>query len=86
MVSLPNSSQVTALYLACWCKAERLALLLLSRGADPNKVARDENGALTPLYMAVWDDLNELVRSLIASGARTDLDTGGGEHLVDQIL
>ena len=77
---------MTPLFLACFIGAERSALLLLSRGADPNKLARWKSGATSPLCEAVLQDCTEVVRILLASGARTDLDTGGGEHLVDQIL
>ena len=77
---------MTPLYLACLFCAEKLALLLLSRGANPNKLARGESGATSPLCLAVLHGWTEVVRILLASGARTDLDTGGGEHLVDQIL
>ena len=54
--------------------------MLLSKGADPNKAAEDEDGhTVTPLYMASLHGSTEVVKSLLASGARQDLDTGGGE-------
>ena len=77
---------MTPLNLACFFGAENEALLLLSRGADPNKLARWKSGVSSPLCLAVLHGWTEVVRILLASGARTDLDTGGGEHLVDQIL
>ena len=88
----PPSPQVTPLFLACrWnvdlkskqCNApiSEAALLLLSKGADPNKVAIGGRkvGAVTPLYGAVSIGSIEVVRSLLERGARQDLDTGGGE-------
>ena len=44
--------------------------LLLSKGADPNKAAIDEEDvANTPLYLAASDGSIELVKNLLASGA-----------------
>ena len=75
--------------------------MLLSKGADPNKVARmfeaDEFvDQSTPLYYAAaggYPDIREagsgpieVVRSLLASGARQDLDTGGGDHISSLLL
>ena len=54
----------------------------LSKGADPNKAARyvkDDEDVITPLFMAAERGNTEVVRSLLASGARQDIDTGGGE-------
>ena len=49
-------------------------------GADPNNPAIesiDGNVTLvTPLYYAIEHGSTEVVRSLLASGARQDLDTG----------
>ena len=58
---------------------------LLESKADPNKgrSSTDEDGEVTmttPLYMAAWDGYTEVVKTLLASGARQDLDTGGGER------
>ena len=60
--------------------------MLLSKGADPNKAAKISSDGnvtapytATPLYYAVAHGSTEVVRSLLASGARQDLDTGGGE-------
>ena len=56
------------------------ALLLLSKGADPNKAAKDEDRhVITPLYRASYHGSTEVVKSLLERGARQDLDTGGGE-------
>ena len=56
------------------------ALLLLSKGADPNKAAKDDDGNVeTPLYGATYHGSTEVVRSLLERGARQDLDRGGGE-------
>ena len=64
----------------------KAALFLLSKGADPNKAAKDEDRhVITPLYRASYHGSTEVVRSLLASGARQDLDTGGGELLPHQI-
>ena len=56
--------------------------LLLSKGADPNKAAKDQNGnVFTPLYEATWEGDTEIVRNLLESKAdpnmgnrRTDKD------------
>ena len=56
--------------------------MLLSKGADPNKAAKDKkDNVRTPLYEAVFGGSTEVVRSLLASGARQNLDSqsGGGE-------
>ena len=60
--------------------------MLLSKGADPNKAAKKrvgyEDGDVsveTPLFHAARRGSTEVVRSLLASGARQDLDSGGGE-------
>ena len=76
----PSPPQATPLFLACFAGHSKAALLLLSKGADPNKAAKDGDGeVVTPLYHAVYLGLTEVVKSLLASGARQDLDTGGGE-------
>ena len=70
------------MWLACWDGRDKAALLLLSKGADPNKAARyvkDDEDVITPLFMAAERGNTEVVRSLLASGARQDIDTGGGE-------
>ena len=72
--------QVTPLWLACYFTAEESALLLLNRGADPNKGARRSNGFVhTPLYWAAFYNLTAVCKSLLARGARLDL---GGRHLL----
>ena len=127
----PPSPQATPLFLACYwnidLKAKQCmepvseaALLLLSKGANPNKAATIENMTIedrefppledgefskenmenmtmengdavvtveTPLFHAVvtsccdimMSGSTEVVRSLLESGARQDLDTGGEE-------
>ena len=77
----PPPPQATPLYLACRFNHSEAALLLLSKGADPNKVAIGGRkvGVVTPLYGAVSIGSIEVVRSLLERGARQDLDTGEGE-------
>ena len=61
-----------------------IVLLLLSKGADPNKARRDEDGRLrTPLFYAAWFGNTKVCKCLLAKGARKDLD-GGGEVLLIQ--
>ena len=72
------------MYLACYSQAWDSALLLLSRGADPNKAAIRSNGEMaTPLVYAAWHCSTEVCRRLLASGARQD--DIGEENLADQI-
>ena len=57
---------------------------LLESKADPNKGYRstDSDGEVhvtTPLYAAAEQESTEVVRILLANGARQDVDTGGGE-------
>ena len=87
----PLPPQVTPLWLACWIGSETdnwdVALWLLSKGANPNKAAKlvskdgvsQFNQVQTPLYWAVDGNSTEVVRSLLANGARQDLNSGGGE-------
>ena len=84
IVKAETPPQATALWLACRLKAWDSALLLLSRGADPNKGARDSNGyVLTgPLQWAAFRNStarDAVIRSLLASGARLDK---GEQHLI----
>ena len=66
------------MFLACELGADKAALLLLGKGADPNKAAREGDvHVITPLYLAAKTGSTKVVRSLLASGARQDLDTGG---------
>ena len=92
-VSQPPSPppQVTPLFVACnvgnpKVGADKAALLLLSKGADPNKAAKQTRQGVTrqvtPLSQAVWRGSTEVVRSLLVSGAKQDLDTGGGELII----
>ena len=86
------STQVTPLFLACASRSWDSALLLLSKGADPNKVARDryedededeDRRLRTPLFYAAWFGNTKVCKCLLAKGARKDLD-GGGEVLLIQ--
>ena len=44
--------------------------MLLSKGADPNKAAKDDDGDVTtPLFMAAQHESTEVAWSLLASGA-----------------
>ena len=65
---------MTPLYLACESNATNSALLLLSLGADPNIVTRDEDGSVfySPLYQAANYNNPAVCRSLLASGASQD--------------
>ena len=76
---LPLFPQVTPLFLACRLRAWDSALLLLSRGADPNKTARSKGEVLSPLLFAAGFGSKKVCRRLLAAGARQDLDTGGIE-------
>ena len=72
--TLPLSPpQVTPLWFACNCNATNSALLLLSLGADPNVVTK-QNGSLadSPLYQAAAYNNPAVCRSLLASGAKLD--------------
>ena len=82
---LPSQTppQVTPLYLACWFQVWDSALLLLSRGADPNKAAKNYRDVFTPLNWAAWFNSTAVCRSLLARGARLDL---GGHHLIIHLL
>ena len=72
-------NEITPLWLACFCKIWDSALLLLRRGSDPNKAVRKPiRGCVrTPLYWAAADGATQVCRSLLANGARQDIDTGG---------
>ena len=76
----PSPPQATPLFLACFAGHSKAALLLLSKVADPNKAAKENDGHVyTPLYEAVSFGSIEIVKTLLERGARQDLDTGGGE-------
>ena len=50
-----------------------IVLLLLSKGADPNKAASDEDGNVqTPLFLAISNGSIDVCRSLLESGAKQD--------------
>ena len=75
----PFSPQVTPLFLACIFKAWNSALLLLSKGADPNKAARlcdDDLETATPLLFAAGHGNTDVCKTLLASGARQDTGLG----------
>ena len=73
--------EITPLWLACYFNVWDSALLLLRRGSDPNKaVSRNPDGrgyVRTPLYWAAVSGATVVCRSLLANGARQDIDTGG---------
>ena len=84
----PVLTQVTPLLAACMNRAWDLALLLLSKGADPNTAATYEDGKKspiqTPLYLsAVWGSI-DVCKSLLASGARPFGSRNLFNHLYDQ--
>ena len=74
----------TPLYIAAMYEKTEVVRSLLESKADPNERARstDKDGVVdvtTPLYWAADGGYTEIVKILLASGARQDLDTGGGE-------
>ena len=65
--------------LACKFKAWDSALLLLSKGADPNKAARDKDGNVqNPLFCAISQGSIEVCRRLLECGARLENTTSSG--------
>ena len=59
----------------------KAALLLLSRGADPNKAAKDEYGTVsTPLNQAAYHGFTEVVKSLLEGMA----DPNKGQRITDK--
>ena len=69
--------QATPLFAACMNQAWDLALLLLSKGADPNKAATDKDGeSQTPLYHAAKFGSIAVCKALLANRASQDLNTG----------
>ena len=69
--------QATSLLHACYYQAWDIALLLLSKGADPNKTAMKEDGdVVTPLFYAAKFASIDMCKSLLASGARQDIGLG----------
>ena len=77
--------QATPLFLACMCKAWDSALLLLSKGADPNKAARDKDGDVrTPLLCAISEGSIDICKRLLESGASQDPFISGDMKEVKQ--
>ena len=77
----PSPPQATPLFLACLNGVSELAVLLLSKGADPNLPAiNSKAGSLkTPLWFAAKGGALETVRELLRHGARLDR---GGQNFV----
>ena len=72
--------QVTPLWIACWFESWESAVLLLSRGADPNLPSISSKYALTtPIWLAAWRGSLETVKELLRHGARLDR---GGQNFV----
>ena len=72
--------QVTPLFVPCrignYQSAVDVARLLLQYGANPNKLAKDEQGnCCAPLYWACYHGRVEMVEALLRSGARQDHGT-----------
>jgi ankyrin repeat protein len=66
--------QRAALTLACMHGHVHVALLLLDAGVDPSQYNPDGFHAhSTPLHQAVWSNRGEVVRLLVARGARVDI-------------
>ena len=79
--------QMTPLWLACWSEAWDSALLLLARGADPNKAGRYSSGYVrTTLYLAAWLKSTAVCRRLLASGARMNIGETASLIVLIEIL
>ena len=80
---LLSPPQATPLWIACHFESWESAVLLLSRGADPNRPAiSSEDGsdyAITPIWLAAWRGSLETVKELLKHGARLDR---GGQNFV----
>ena len=78
---LLSPPQATPLWIACHFESWESAVLLLSKGADPNlPVICSTSGSLTtPIWLAAWRGSLETVQELLKHGARLDR---GGQNFV----
>jgi ankyrin repeat protein len=78
--SLPNG--LNSLLLACNCKSQEVANLLLEKGSNPNhKMKKDESnpeGELTPLLLAVQNSMDTTIDTLLKHGADVNMSGTSG--------